>query len=723
MIRGIELLGGHGVGLKLTRVLMICGLVSAVVGCSTSELARKDDSYMWLEEVEGEKALAWVREQNRVSLSYLEMAPQYRGFEAEAQKILLSDDRIPYGQLRNGSIYNFWQDKKSVRGVWRRTRLAEFKKENPDWEVLLDVDQLAEKEKENWVFKGVSCLPPEYERCMVTLSRGGKDASVVREFNLKTREFVRDGFVIPEGKTWWSWFDQNTLLVGTDFGPGTLTQSGYPMEQRIWKRGTPLLEAKVLFRGEKSDVGVWAYRSFRPEGQALIVSRSITFFESKNFYVKPNMELVEIPIPADAELQGLFQGEMLVQTKSDWRIKGARGQEQMVAAGSLVSFSAEAFLRSGKIEEVRKIFEPSKRVSLQEASTSQDALFFSVLDNVKAKIYRGKFRGNRWRVQGVAIPDHGSASVVSANDFTTDILINYQSFTIPNRLYLSRDGSRFPQVIRSLPNQFESGNLNVEQLEAVSKDGTKVPYFVIGPKERRPDGQNKTLLYGYGGFETSMTPHYLGVTGKIWSEPGNVYVIANIRGGGEFGPGWHKAAQKENRQRAFDDFIAVAEDLIRRKITIPSHLGIMGGSNGGLLVGAVFVQRPELFGAVVCQVPLLDMLRYSQLLAGASWVGEYGDPADPQMRKVLEGYSPFHNVTAEKSYPEVFFITSTKDDRVHPGHARKMVAKMKDLGHPVLYFENIEGGHSASANLQQRARRTALEYVYLDRTLGKTTPK
>ncbi|MCB9086079.1 MAG: S9 family peptidase [Bdellovibrionaceae bacterium] len=687
-------------------------------GCSTStKTGTVGDPYIWLEEIEGEKALSWVREQNGHSLNLLEKDDRFTDYMSTAQKILTSDDRIPYGRIRNGFVYNFWQDKTNVRGVWRRTRLAEYRKTKPNWEVLLDLDKLAEVEKENWVYKQVSCLPPDYDRCLLFLSRGGKDASVVREFNVKTKEFVKNGFFVPEGKTWLGWYDKNTLLIGTNFGPDSLTDSGYPMEQRIWKRGTPLAEAKLLFKGQKTDVGVWAYRAFRPEGQAVLLSRSITFYESQNFYVKPNNESVEIPVPKDAEIHGLFEGEMIVQTKSPWKIRNDKGVHQEVKSGSLVSFSAARFLRSGKIEEVKEIFVPTKRSSLLSSSTSENALFFSVLDNVKGQVFRAKFRGSRWRVQPVKLPDNGSASVISADDFTRDVLISFQSFTIPNRLYLAKNGSRFPQIIRSLPDQFNGKDLKVEQMEAVSKDGTKVPYFVVGPKVRNREGKNKTLLYGYGGFESSMTPHYMGVTGKIWLEPGNVYVVANIRGGGEFGPGWHQAAQKENRQRAFDDFIAVAEDLIKRKITSASNLGIMGGSNGGLLVGAVFVQRPELFGAVVCQVPLLDMLRYSQLLAGASWMGEYGDPSDPQMREVLRRYSPYHNILKEKKYPEVFFITSTKDDRVHPGHARKMVAKMKDLGHPVLYFENIEGGHSASANLIQRAKRSALEFVYLQQKL------
>ncbi|MCB0385645.1 MAG: S9 family peptidase, partial [Bdellovibrionales bacterium] len=411
---------------RQTPIVLLAAL-TMIAGCVTAPSGKTGDPYLWLEEIEGEKALSWVREQNGHSLSHLEKDNRFSDYMKTAQKILTSDDRIPYGRIRNGYVYNFWQDNKNVRGLWRRARLSEYRKKNPAWEVLLDLDKLAEVEKENWVYKRVSCLPPENDRCLLFLSRGGKDATVIREFNLKTKDFVKDGFFIPEGKTWLSWYDKNTLLIGTDFGADSLTQSGYPMEQRIWKRGTPLTEAKLLYKGQKTDVGVWAYRSFRPEGQTVLLSRSISFYESQNFYVKPNMELVEIPVPKDAEIQGLFDGEMIVQTKSPWKIRDEKGAHLDVKSGSLVSFSAAKFLRSGKIEEIKEIFVPSKRASLLGSSTSENALFYSVLDNVKGKVFRAKFRGNRWRIQPVKIPDNGSASVVSADDFSKDVLISFQS--------------------------------------------------------------------------------------------------------------------------------------------------------------------------------------------------------------------------------------------------------------------------------------------------------
>lgn len=693
----------------------------ALMGCSSMSKRFDDSSLLYLEEVEGEKALDWVRAQNERSLKQLESDPLYPVYFEQVKKILTAQDRIPYGRLRDGWVYNFWQDEKSVRGVWRRATLSQYQKSNPRWQTLLNVDQLAKDEEENWVYKGTDCLAPRYDRCLISLSRGGKDAKVVREFDVSRKKFVKDGFVLPEAKSAVAWLDENLLLVGTDWGEGSLTESGYPRIVKKWKRGALLSSAKTIYEGDKTSVGVWPVSVIRPEGNYQFIVDSLNFFES-DYYMLKGDEVVKLPLPKHVEFVDVFKGQMVLKLRDDWRYKH-QGETAEFSSGDLVSFSLNEFMKTGELGALNSVFRPTQTMAVQNTGSTREVLYISYLDNVVGKVLDLRFENGRWVSKPVPVADNGTVSLISTDPFYHLSFLSFESYIDPTQLYVLNSKSNSLRKIKQLPARFSSKGLTVTKGMAKSRDGTQVPYFLVHRKDMKRDGTTPTLLYGYGGFEIALTPYYSATVGKTWLENGGAFVVANIRGGGEFGPRWHQAALKENRQKAFDDFIAVAEDLIQEKVTSREHLGIQGGSNGGLLVGAVFTQRPELFDAVVCQVPLLDMLRFHLLLAGASWKAEYGDPEVRSEKKVLESYSPFHNIKADQTYPEVFFVTSTKDDRVHPGHARKMAAKMEALGKPFLYYENIEGGHSASANLIQRAKQTALQMVYLTRKLELKAPE
>jgi prolyl oligopeptidase len=686
------------------------------------------DPHRWLEEIEGEKALDWVRAQNTRSRTVLEGDPRFETFKTQALAILTAPDRIPAGTYRGGHVYNFWQDDDHLRGIWRRTTLDSYRKNEPDWETLLDIDKLAEEEGENWVFKGVNCLPPAYDRCLVQLSRGGKDASVYREWDVPTRAFVNRGFEIDEAKTWVAWLDRDTLLTGTDWGNDSLTTSGYPRIIKKWKRGTFLSEAETVAEGEKSDVALFPSVLHRPEGSVAVVNRAIDFFNSAYSVVKEDGTTVALPVPTAAELAGVFESRMLFTLRKPWtpeagderKGKAQTGSEsggpQTYAQGSLVALDLQKFLDEGTLA-AETLYAPDERSAITDVSTTRDKVLVSTLRNVTSNMLAFELKEGEWRQTPVNIPEDGTAEVSSANNFNNVVFVNFENYLTPDSLLQLNLETGNVDRIKSLPARFKSNGMTVERFEAQSRDGTKVPYWVVRPEGAELDGTLPTLLYGYGGFEIPLTPQYRATWGKLWLENGGAFVIANIRGGGEFGPRWHEAGLKLKRQSVYDDFIAVSEDLIARKITSPRHLGIMGGSNGGLLVGAAFTQRPELYNAVMCVVPLLDMIRYVELPPGASWIGEYGDPAIPEERAMLASYSPYHNLKKDAAYPEVFFLTSTRDDRVHPGHARKMAARMAEMGHDFLYYENIEGGHSASANLIQQADNAALEFVYLARRL------
>jgi len=677
-------------------------LVVVLLGTTLAQAAEKDP-YLWLEEVDSAQALEWVKTRSAADTAELEAVPEFKDIHNQLLEIYNSSDRIPYPSVNAEWLYNFWQDEEHVRGLWRRTSLAQYITEKPAWETVLDLDVLSAAEGENWVWKGANGLWPQYERFMVSLSRGGGDAVVIREFDVTTGEFVEDGFALPEAKAEVSWKDENTLWVGTDFGEGSLTDSGYPRLAKEWVRGTDLSTAQTVFAGKITDVAVTAYSMHTPEGRYDLVNETPEFFRGTTSLLRDG-KLVKLEIPEDANLQGIFKKQLLVSLRSDW-VAGDHTYPQ----DALLSIDLDKFLAGDR--DFAVLFTPEERVALGGVASTRNHLLITTMDNVRSRVYRYTVKDGVWTHTEVELPGLGTASILGTDDQTDDFFFNYTDFLTPSSLYLVREGQDAARV-KSTPEYFDTTGMKVDQYEAISKDGTRIPYFIFMPKGFEANGVNPTMLYGYGGFEISLKPRYSATVGTSWVGRGGVYVLANIRGGGEFGPKWHQAAMQEKHQNAFDDFIAVAEDLIKRNITSPAHLGIVGGSNGGLLVGACFVQRPDLYGAVVCQVPLLDMKRYNKLLAGASWMAEYGNP-DTDDWSYMQKWSPYQNLDAGKTYPKVLFTTSTRDDRVHPGHARKMVKKMTDMGKPVYYYENTEGGHGGAANLNQRAYMWALTYSYL----------
>jgi prolyl oligopeptidase len=668
---------------------------------------------LFYEEVEGEQAMAKVNAWNERSLAKLMGDPRFDKFKSAALDIVNAKDRIAYGSYSAGAVYNFWQDETNVRGVLRRTSLEQYKTDDPQWEVLLDIDALNKKEETNWVYKGSSCLEPELTRCMVSLSNGGKDAVELREWDHDQKAFIENGFYIPEAKGSASWVDKDTLIVSTDWGEGSLTESGYPRISKLWKRGKALEEATVMFEGETTDVAAGAFRFEIAEDSYIMMGyRSTSFYDREYFWLKDG-ESIRLPLPTKSSPQGVFSGQMVVNLQEDWAINDTQTYE----SGTLVSFDFMQWMKDQTIANAQQVYAPDEISTVRYMTNTKSKVLISVLENVVGKIYTMDYKDGKWEKEALEIPGTGTLNISSVSDQSDIIFVNQNTFLQPNTQMLVNVVSKEVEPLKQSPTRFNADDLIVEQKHAESADGTKVPYFVVRKKETVMDGSTPTLLYAYGGFQVSMTPRYSGITGKLWLENGGAYVLANIRGGGEFGPKWHQAGLKTNRQVIYDDMAAVAEDLIESKLTSSKRLGIMGGSNGGLLMGVMYNQRPDLFNAVVCQVPLLDMLRYHKLLAGASWVGEYGSPDIPEERAFLEKISPVHNVKASGEYPPIFFVTSTKDDRVHPGHARKMAHVLEELGHSFEYYENIDGGHSAAADLQETAKRSALEYTFLAQQL------
>ncbi|MGH8855347.1 MAG: prolyl oligopeptidase family serine peptidase [Telluria sp.] len=664
-----------------------------------------DDPYLWLEDVDGPRARAWVDARNAQAERELESGPGYVSLRARLKGILDSTEKIPYAGCHAGMLYNFWRDAVHVRGIWRRATLDQYRQATPAWETVLDLDALARDEGENWVWSGVTWLEPEGGRCLVSLSRGGGDAHVVREFDLDARCFVADGFTLPEAKSDVAWIDPDTLFVGTDFGPGSLTDSGYPRIVKLWRRGAPLAAALTVYEARPDDLSASGWKDPTPGFEREFVRRQVDFYASELF-VRREGRLVKLPKPDDANAYAV-RDQVVIELRSDWKV-GGRDYPQ----GALLAADFDDFLRGGAAFQV--LFTPTPTTSLDGVTVTRDALALTLLDNVKNRVVELQRAGTGWQARDAGLPAMGALDTWAFDALSSNrYFLTVNGFTEPTTLYLVEAGGGALDALKAMPAFFDAGGLQVRQFAARSKDGTQVPYFAVMRSDTRLDGNNPTVLYGYGGFEVSLKPSYGAISGIAWLEDGGVYVVANIRGGGEFGPRWHQAALKEQRQRAFDDFIAVAEDLIARKITCARRLGIMGGSNGGLLVGAALTQRPDLFNAAVCQVPLLDMRRYHALLAGASWMGEYGDPDDPAQWAWIGRYSPYHQLKAAARYPRILFTTSTRDDRVHPGHARKMAARMLGLGHDVLYWENTEGGHAGAADNAQTARMWALTWTFL----------
>ena len=689
---------------------------------------------LWLEEVHGEAALAWVREHNARTEGELCARADYAEFRPRLKALMDARERIPYVSRIGHDFYNFWQDAEHPRGLWRRTTLASYRLAEPVWETVLDLDALAAAEGENWVWHGADvCTPardaegrPVWRRCLIDLSRGGADATVVREFDLVERRFIaagEGGFTLSEAKSSASWIDADTLAVGTDFGPGSMTDSGYPRVIKAWKRGTPLADAPTIHEGEAGDVSAWVSIDDTPGFERIVHGRSIDFYSTAMWLVGPDGSRREISKPADASL-GFHERWAVMELRSDFVL--ADGTRH--PAGSLLVAEADALMAQG-CEALRwtALFVPTPTCSLGGSTWTRGHVLLNLLDQVANRVEELHFDAatGGWMRRAVALPGPGTLGIGALHEphlpddpLAEHYWVTYADFLTPDSLMLAEAGRDAPEVLKQRPRYFDAAGLVAEQRFATSADGTRVPYFVVRPKDAPMDGSTPTLLYGYGGFEVSMQPWYSGGFGLAWYERGGALVVANIRGGGEFGPAWHQAAVGEHKPRSHEDFIAVAEDLVASGLSSPARLGIMGGSNGGLLVGAAMTRRPDLFGAVVCQVPLLDMLRYHRLLAGASWMAEYGDPDQPEQRAWIERYSPYQALREGVSYPRALFTTSTRDDRVHPGHARRMVARLEALGQPVLYYENIEGGHGGAADNAQRAHLQALEFAYLWSRLG-----
>jgi prolyl oligopeptidase len=681
-------------------------MAAAITGAAVGQ---EEDPYLWLEEVEGEKALEWVKERNEHSLGILKSDPRFEGLMAGALKDYNAADKIAYGRLRGGTVHNFWQDADNVRGVWRRASSRSYASGEPKWVNILDVDALAEAEGENWVYKGRECLPPDFGTCLIRLSKGGGDAVVVREYDAVMKRF-HGQFFTEEAKQTVTWVDRDTVLIGTDFGPGSMTDSGYANQVKIWKRGHALTNARLLHEGDTKDVGSFPFSSHRPDGNYVGVVRAPDFFTEVISIMEgetDTAEMRELMLPREINFKGIFGNDAIIQLRADWTLS----RNFTVKSGSLISVNIRDAMGGMSANNLKVIYAPTATTSIDDVEISKDRIFISLLEDVKGKLVAATPSKEGWEIADINMPQNGNISITSADPWSDEAHVNYESFLQPDTLYSVKRGGE-PTKLSSLPARFDAEGLITEQKFATSKDGTKVPYFIVRKENTEMNGKTPTLLYGYGGFEISLSPSYLSGFNKLWLENGGAYVLANIRGGGEYGPAWHQAALKANRQRAYDDFISIAEHLIETGLTTPRHLGIRGGSNGGLLMGVMTTQRPDLFNAVICAVPLLDMMRYHTLLAGASWMGEYGNPDVPEERAYIAEYSPYQNLKADEEYPEVFFYTSTKDDRVHPGHARKMAAKMNGMGKPVIYYENIEGGHSAAANLKQRAYTDALQAVY-----------
>jgi prolyl oligopeptidase len=649
----------------------------------------EQDPYIWLEEARSPEALDWVAKENARTLAAFEADPRFAQLKAEALAIFDSNDRIPFVSFRPDGLYNFWQDKANPKGVLRRTTLESYRTDKPEWEVVLDIDALAKAEGKEWVYQGSTCLPPAMNKCMIALSDGGEDATIMREFDMTTKSFVEGGFVLDQkSQGGIQWIDADTLLVGRGFGEGTLTESAYPFTSRVWKRGTPLAEAEEIFRGEPSDV--WAGATLLRDNSGTIHARTafrgISFHESLNYVWKDGAWL-QLDMPKKAGLYGIVDDHVLISIDEDWTTQG-----QTFRADSLIAVNLEEWKADPNGAKKTLVWAPGERQTKQGGAVTANALYVTLLDNVVGKVLEFNFDDGAWRSREVPLPDNATLGIAASSDETDQIMYTVSGFLEPTTLYYT-DGSAPPAVLKTSPAYFDPAGATVEQYEATSKDGTKIPYFIVKPKGMKTDGSTATLLTGYGGFQVPRLPAYLGSTGKLWVEKGGAYVLANMRGGGEFGPQWHQTAIRENKQRTWDDFLAVAEDLVKRGFTKPQHLGIQGGSQGGLLVGTAFTQRPDLFGAAIVQIPLFDMLRYHVIGRGASWIGEYGDPRIPEQRKWIEGYSPYQKIVAGVDYPEPFLWASTADDRTHPAHARKGAARLKELGQPYYYFEPAARQH------------------------------
>ena len=707
--------------MKLAKAMVGCGIVllACAVRAQSPAAAPADDPYVWLEPLENPQVMTWVREQNTRTLTALEADARYPGLLKEATAVAQSADRLPQPRIIGGAVLDFWQDARHVRGIWRRSTLGAFVAGKPHWRTVLDLDALSASEKANWVWKDADCDPLRGARCMVYLSDGGEDAIVAREFDLAQGRFVKGGFQLPRAKLRTSWEDRDTLLVASEWTAGDLTDSGYPYIVKRWRRGQPLAAATEIFRGAAHDGGYGVTPMTVTDGHGRAVSliqRPLSTFEAETYLVSPK-STQRLDVPLKLDVGPMVDGQLVLRLAQDW----SRGA-QVLAAGSVVAIDVAAARKAPANLQPVVVFAPGPREAVKELGSTRDSLVLTTLDTVRgrgATFRRGK--DGTWTRTSLSLPDNVAVSLGDTDLHGATVILRVEGFLTPPALWVAGDTVARPFLTQ--PPLFDASRDAVEQFETASSDGTMVPYFVVHPREAARDGHNAAILNAYGGFEISEVPHYSAVLGKLWLERGGTYVLANIRGGGEFGPAWHEAGLKTHRQKIYDDFAAVARDLAHRGIADADHLGISGGSNGGLLMGVEMTQHPELFHAVEIAVPLLDMLRFESIQAGASWVGEYGSVSVPEEKAFLASISPYANLRKGVAYPEPFVWTTTKDDRVGPQHARKFAARLAEYGIPYYFYEVTEGGHGAGANLQETARTRALTYTYFMRRLmaGATT--
>jgi prolyl oligopeptidase len=697
--------------LRFTLFVLLIAMAAGLIAQTPSE-----DPYLWLEEVHGERALSWVEQQNQKTLERLTSHPQYQEIYQDTLQDLTQSDRLPNIQIIGDYAYDLVQDADHVRGLWSRTKIADFLSNRPDWQPVLDLDKLGKDENASWVFRGANCVKPGNDRCMLTLSPGGSDASVYREFDLVERKFVEGGFYLPEVKASLAWEDRDTLLVSAATTPENSSSSGYGRTLKRWRRGKPLVDEAVVLEVPPEHMAVWPSSDISNGERYTIAADLVTIFDSKIYLLQSGREPLLLPFPTGFQLFGFAAGRGYGVINQPFQQDGEK-----IKSGSMVAFPIGEMVESGTLSRAEVLFSPTENQAISAllgygTVDFDDVIYFVITEDVVGKLKRVRWSGDGWAIDEVALPDHGAVAIVGGHKESGTVIANYQNLVTPPTIY-SIDNGLNPRAIVSLKPKFDASGLIVEQNFATSKDGTRVPYFIARPRDLQLDGTAPTLIGAYGGFGLTISPNYMGMFGggapfKSIIQAGGIYVSANIRGGGEYGPDWHNAGKRENRQRVYDDFYAVAEDLIARRYTTPKHLGISGASNSGLLVGVAVTQRPDLYSAALCGVPLLDMKRYHKLLAGASWMAEYGDPDNPEDWEFIEKYSPYHNVRPMTEYPEVMFWGSTKDDRVHPGHSRKMAAKMMGQGHPILFYEETEGGHG-TADLNQQARLQALQAIYL----------
>ena len=702
----------------------LLSLLAALALTAPPLLAHADgDPYQWLEDIDSARSMEWVKQHNEATAQRLGALPQYEGLYRDAKQVLGSASRVPEVQQHGKWLYNLWQDADHPRGIYRRTTLAEFRKPDTQWETLLDIDALSKQEGTGYAFGGAQFRHSDNRRALVLLAPGGGDAAEVREFDVESKAFVADGFRLPAAKSRISWRDDDTLYVATDFGAGSLTRSGYPRIVKLWQRGTPLTAATPLFEAKADSVWAGIQRVELSDAAALdILSEQLTFWASARSLLVDGKPVPLQLLPATARIAGGYQGRLVLWLKEDWQQGG-----KTWPAGAIL-LATPALLQGQKSSEPEAVFIPDGHAIVRGVQATRAGLLLTLLDNVRGRLSRYSLDAQgAWHHTAIPFPDNGSIRVITADAASGDAVVQYESFLTPPSLWFVSTGAAKPLQLKSQAASFDGSRFQATQYWAVSADGTRVPYFVVGPRRMKFNGENPVWMFAYGGFEESLVPSYSGsyedmhgAYGKLWLERGGVFVLANIRGGGEFGPAWHTSALKANHVKAFEDFEAVAADLAKRRISAARHIGIEGRSNGGLLVSSTMVRHPELYGAVVCGNPLIDMQRYNKLLAGASWEGEYGNPDKPEEWAFISTYSPYQRVQAgvKEKMPPVMFYSTTRDDRVHPGHARKMAAKMEELGYPVEYFENIEGGHHGPVVIEQLATRIARTFTFLWNTVG-----